>query len=166
MEELHRCRVPAVLAADAELEPGPRRAAALHPDPHELADAIDVDARERVALDDPGLQVGGQERRLRIVAREAERRLREIVGAEREEVGVLGDLAARSAARGSSIIVPIEISSFPGFSSSSAMRPRRAPHAPQLFGVGDQRIMISISAASPRAARGEPAAHDARTCIA
>src|SRR5436190_13549568 len=43
VEEMDRRRVAAVLAADAELEIGPRRAAAFDADAHEIADALDVD---------------------------------------------------------------------------------------------------------------------------
>ena len=75
---------------------------------------------------------------------------------------------ARSAARGSSIIVPIEISSSrAGSSSSSAMtsstsaRMRRSSSAKATSG-----IMISTWAASPRPARASAPRTIARTCIA
>ena len=54
----------------------------------------------------PLLDIVGEERR-RVVAREAEGGLREVVGAEREELGAASAISsARSAARGSSIMVP------------------------------------------------------------
>ena len=65
--------------------------------PHQLADAGRVDRLERRAVDDLALEVGGEELRLDVVAREAERRLREVVRAEREEVGVVGDLVGQEA---------------------------------------------------------------------
>ena len=53
--ERDRARLAAVLAADAELELGLRAAAALDGDAHQVADAVDVDRLERVALEDPVL---------------------------------------------------------------------------------------------------------------
>ncbi len=47
---------------------------------------------ERVALEDPVLEVVREELALGVVAREPERRLREVVRAEREEVRLRGDL--------------------------------------------------------------------------
>src|SRR4029453_15079044 len=81
----------AVLAADAELQlrlrlpPGPRA------EPHEPADARLIYCLGRAADDDLRLDVAVEEAALDVVAREAERRLGEVVGAEREEVGVPGD---------------------------------------------------------------------------
>ena len=94
-----------MFAADAELEAGLGRASAFGGDRDQLADALDVDADERVARIDPLLDIDGQELR-RVVAADAERGLGQVVGAEREEIGERGDLRARIAARGSSIIVP------------------------------------------------------------
>ena len=95
-----------MLAADAELDVRPRLAAALGGDLHEFADAFLIERHERIGRQDALGRVGAEERG-GVVARDAERRLRQIVGAEGEELGALGDLARRrSAARGSSIIVP------------------------------------------------------------
>jgi hypothetical protein len=44
---VHGVGVTAVLAADAELEAGSVRAAFLRADPHQLADALNVDRLER-----------------------------------------------------------------------------------------------------------------------
>jgi hypothetical protein len=85
-------RVAAVLAADAELDPGLRRAAPLDADPHQVADAVLVDRLERVALEHSVLEVEGEELALGVVARHPERRLGEVVRAEGEEVCDLGDL--------------------------------------------------------------------------
>src|SRR5262249_42674801 len=90
-------RRAAVLAPDGELGAVLRLPAALDRDPHELADSIAVERLERVAREDLVLEVVREELALGVVAREAERRLREVVGAEREEVGVLGDLVGTDA---------------------------------------------------------------------
>ena len=96
MAERDRLRLAAVLAADAELEVVADAAAALDGDPHQVADAVLVDRLERVALEDAVLEVVRQEA-AGVVAREAERGLREVVRAEGEEVGVLGDLVGPDA---------------------------------------------------------------------
>jgi hypothetical protein len=89
--EVDRRRVAAVIAADAHLEVGARRAAALDSHLDQLADALLVDRLERVFGDDLLVDVVGQEP-ADVVARVAERHLREVVGAERKELGMLGDL--------------------------------------------------------------------------
>ena len=65
----------------------------------QLADALDVERLERVAR----RRCPSRRRRSRnlpaVVADEAERRLGEVVGAEAEELGVLGDLAGAAAPR-------------------------------------------------------------------
>src|SRR3546814_3416264 len=83
--------VAAVLAADAELDVRPRRAAALGADHHQLADALCVERDEGVLLDQATLLVGTEEIS-GIVARQAEAGLGQVVGAEGEELGALGDL--------------------------------------------------------------------------
>ena len=70
---------------------------ALDCDPHQLADAVAVEDLERVALEHAVLEVVGEELPFRVVAREPERRLREVVGPERAEVGELGDLVGAHA---------------------------------------------------------------------
>ena len=94
--ERDRLRLAAVLAADAELEVLARAAAALDRDLHQVADAVLVDRLERVALEDAGLEVVREEA-AGVVAGEAERGLRQVVRAEGEEVGVLGDLVGADA---------------------------------------------------------------------
>ena len=107
LEEVDRLGVAAVLAADADPEPGPALAALPRGELHEPPDAVPVDGLERRHPEDAGLHVAREEGRLDVVAREAPRRLGEVVGAEREEVGRPRRCrAAVSAARGSSIIVP------------------------------------------------------------
>ena len=97
MAERDRARLAAVLAADPHLELGLAAAAALDRDPHQVADAVLVEHLERVALEDAVLEVVGEELPLGVVAREAERRLGEVVRAERAEVGDLGDLVGPDA---------------------------------------------------------------------
>src|SRR4051794_1949716 len=87
VEEGDRLRVAAVLAADAQLELRLRLAAGPGGEPDEPADAGLVDRLERAPVHDLALYVLVEEAALHVVAREAERRLREVVGAEREEVG-------------------------------------------------------------------------------
>ena len=66
-------------------------AALLDADLDQLADAVDVDRLERIDRQDLFLQVRRHEA-LDVVAAEAERHLRQVVGAEAEELGLLGDL--------------------------------------------------------------------------
>src|SRR3954451_1948214 len=68
--ERDRAGLPAVLAADAELDPRPRAPPPLHGDAHQVADAVDVDHLERVALEHAVLEVTGQELAFGVVARE------------------------------------------------------------------------------------------------
>src|SRR5215210_7480043 len=79
--ERDRLRLAAVLAADAELEVLLDAAPALDGDAHQVADAVLVEELERVALEHAVLEVARQELALGVVAREAERRLRQVVGA-------------------------------------------------------------------------------------
>jgi hypothetical protein len=73
----------------------------------QLADAGLVERLERVVLEDAlrRSRAGSPD----VVAAVAEGHLREVVGAEAEEVGLLGDLVGGEAARGISIMVPIEV---------------------------------------------------------
>ena len=86
-----------MLAADAQLEIRLDTAGALDGDPHQIADALQVERLERVPLEDPDLEVVGEEPALGVVAREAERRLREVVRAEGAEVRHLRDLVRADA---------------------------------------------------------------------
>src|SRR5581483_9299972 len=90
--ELDRAWLAAVLAADPDLELRLRSAPALDADAHQVADAFLVERLERVRLEHAVLEIEGQELALGVVARHPERRLREVVRAEREEVGHLRDL--------------------------------------------------------------------------
>ena len=92
MAERDRARLAAVLAADPELDLGLRGPPALDRDPHQVADAVLVEHLERVPLEDPVLEVEGEELALGVVPREAERGLGQVVRPEGEEVGLPRDL--------------------------------------------------------------------------
>src|SRR4029077_4608028 len=79
------CRIAAVLAANAELERVARLAAAVRRDADQFADALAVERNERIGLENAFGGVGAEEAR-RIIARDAERGLRQVVGAEGEEL--------------------------------------------------------------------------------
>ena len=93
-----RCRtgrsmpVATVLTAHAELQPRLGRPATLGADPHEFTDAGLVDGVERIGLQQALLEVLRHHPALDVVTAESERQLREVVGAEAEEVRHLGDL--------------------------------------------------------------------------
>src|SRR5580692_1739946 len=53
--------IAAMLAADADLEIGPRLAAARNPDLHKLADAVAIDRDERIDLQNSLSDVGAEE---------------------------------------------------------------------------------------------------------
>ncbi len=81
-----------MLAADAELELGPRLATALGGDVDQLAHTLDVERGEGIMLEDAALLVLLQER-CRVVAAEPKGGLREIVGAEAEKICRQGDVS-------------------------------------------------------------------------
>src|ERR1700693_1430783 len=87
----------AVLATDAHLQVLLHAPAALDGDPHQLPYPTLVEDLERVPLEDAVLEVARQELALRVVAREAERRLGQVVRPEGEEVRVHGDLVGADA---------------------------------------------------------------------
>ncbi|MPM36798.1 hypothetical protein SDC9_83400 [bioreactor metagenome] len=92
VEQLDRLRVAAVLTTDTGLQAGLPAAALLDADPDQLADTVPVDLGERVGRDDVVVDVGVEERALGVVTRQADPGLGEVVGAEAEVVGVVGDL--------------------------------------------------------------------------
>src|SRR4029077_3513881 len=94
MTALHRARLPAVLAANPDLQIAPRAAAELHGHLDELPDTGLIEHLERILGQEPVLDIKGQEA-ARVVARETERRLREIVRPEGEKLGLLGNLIRR-----------------------------------------------------------------------
>src|SRR5690242_14129627 len=85
-----------MLAADAELQVVARLASAVGRDANHLSDTLAVERDERVDREDALRGVSAEEAR-RIVARDAEGGLREIVGAEGEKLRSLGDLAGLEA---------------------------------------------------------------------
>src|SRR5438270_9878435 len=93
MAKVNRRRVAAVLAADADLEITPRLAAFLDRDLHQAPDSDGIQRLEWVHRQDLLLDVLQQELAFGIVAREAERGLRQVVGAERKELRVLGNVS-------------------------------------------------------------------------
>ena len=82
-----------MLAADPDLQIRPRLAPLPHRQLHQPADPVLVDGLERISRQDLLLQVADDEVPLGVVAREPERRLRQVVGAEGEELGLRCDLA-------------------------------------------------------------------------
>src|SRR5215218_1509630 len=87
----YRGGIAAVLTADTDLEPV--RAGASQGDGHvdELSDPLAVQGAERVLFEDVGLQVVDQEAGLGVVPAERVRRLGQVIRADREEVGMLGE---------------------------------------------------------------------------
>ena len=81
-----------MLAAHAQLESGLGTAATQHRILHQLAHTALIDGLERVALEQPLLQVLVHHAAFHVVTAEAERHLGEVVGAVGEEIGLLGNL--------------------------------------------------------------------------
>ena len=79
-----------MFAADAAFEAALCRAPLCDGHLNELADPRGVERLEWVAREQLRLQIIGQ-KRVHVVATEAERHLRQVVCAEAEEVGVLGN---------------------------------------------------------------------------
>jgi hypothetical protein len=77
--------IAAVLAANAEFELRPHLAAALGGDAHQFADALAVDRHERIGRQDALRRIDAQKAR-GVVAADAEGGLRQVVGAEGEEL--------------------------------------------------------------------------------
>src|SRR5690606_35361307 len=89
--------IAAVLAADADLEIGASPPAAFDAELHQLADAFLIDRLARIIRDDVVYAVEADERTI-VVAAHTERRLSQVVRAEAEELGLLGDLIGRQRA--------------------------------------------------------------------
>src|SRR5512133_1377649 len=97
VEEVDRVGVAPVLAADAERDVGLGLAAQPGAHAQHLPHARGVDRLERRAVEDLQVDVAGEDLALDVVAAEAQRGLREVVGAEGEEVGLLGDPVGQEA---------------------------------------------------------------------
>src|SRR5205823_449327 len=95
--EGNRARLAAVLTADTDLQCRLDAPPALDRDPHQLADAVLVEHLERIALDHAVLEVAREKLAFGVIARKAERGLRQVVRAEREEVGFACDLVGTHA---------------------------------------------------------------------
>ena len=85
-----------MFAADAEFDVRAGGAAAFGGHAHQGADAFAVERDERVFFQDALFDIGRQEF-AGVIARQAERGLRQVVGAEGEEVGDLGDFVGDDA---------------------------------------------------------------------
>src|SRR5512133_2154723 len=94
LEELDRRWIAAMLAAHAEADVGARGLALVATHLHELADALLVDRDERFVLQDLLVDVLGQELAC-VIARHTEGGLGQIVRAEAEELGGLGELISQ-----------------------------------------------------------------------
>src|SRR2546430_8131449 len=84
-------RLPAVLAADPDLQVLADSSTLLDAGAHELADALAVQGLERIEGEDPPFHEVQEELALRVVTAVPERRLREIVRPEGEELRVSGN---------------------------------------------------------------------------
>ncbi len=156
-----------MLAANAELEAGPGRPAPLGGDRDQLADALDVDADERVAREDALFDIGGEEA-AGIVAADAQGGLGEIVGAEAEEFGLLGDVAGARARRGAarSSCRPDSRRCAPCSSNTaSAVRSIRSRMIGSSALVATSGTITSGIGASPSPATASAASKIARACI-
>src|SRR6202451_3400064 len=89
--ELDRRGVAAVFAADSDFKTGPGLASAFDSDANQFTHAIAIDDREGILLDDAFGEIGWQDF-VDVIARETKCGLSEIIGAEAEELGFLGDL--------------------------------------------------------------------------
>jgi len=94
-----------MLAADAEMDIGPGFASLGRGHLHQLSDARLIEGGEGVLLEDARLHVGREEL-VDVVAADAVGGLRQVVGAEAEELASSAIWSAVRAARGSSIMVP------------------------------------------------------------
>jgi len=103
--ELDGLRIAAMLAANANLQIGPRVAPLGRGHLHQQAHARLIEGGEGILFEDACLDIGRQEV-VDVVAGNAERGLRQVVGAEAEELGFLGDLVGGKGRAGSSIMVP------------------------------------------------------------
>ena len=99
MAEFHRGGVAALLAADAQLDVGTGLAAEIRSHLHQAANAHLIELGEGIGLVDLVVVVAGQEL-AGVVTAEAEGHLGEVVGAEGEELGFLGDIVSSEGSAG------------------------------------------------------------------
>src|SRR5258708_22926099 len=79
-----------MLSANADMEMWTRLTSTLNGDLDQLSDAFTIESGERVLFQYAAIEIDGQEL-THVVAGETERSLREIVGAEGEELGLGGN---------------------------------------------------------------------------
>src|SRR5687767_14730706 len=134
-------RVTAVLTADAKVQLGVRCSPVLDRRTHERSYARAVDGDEGVRRNELAFLVHADEL-ADVVAAEAERRLREIVRAEREELGRPGDLTGGDCRpRELDHRAPLEMAELDALAAEDLVRHRfelRA-HLRQLWGCRDER---------------------------
>src|SRR5699024_2302144 len=87
VEELHRCRISSVLSAHSELDVRLDRVCLLHRQLHQLSDSVLVYGHERIGLQVVVVHVHLEELG-RVVTTVSEGHLCQIVGSEREELGL------------------------------------------------------------------------------
>src|SRR5438445_3370204 len=92
MAEPYRLRIATMFTANAELDLWPHAPSAFHCNGNHLADASRIDTHEWIAFDQAALHIFPKERAC-IVPRNAERCLRQVIGAETEELRDLRQLA-------------------------------------------------------------------------
>src|SRR5216110_2908619 len=93
--QLDARRIPAVLAADPDLQVLADSSTFLDAGPHKLADALAVQGLERIEGENPPFYEVQEELALGVVPAVPERRLREIVRPEGEELGMSGNRIGR-----------------------------------------------------------------------
>ena len=81
-----------MFAANAEFYIGPSRPATLNCQRHQLADPIDIEANKWIAREDALFDIGAEELG-RVISRDTQRCLRQVIGAERKELTNLSDFS-------------------------------------------------------------------------
>ena len=158
MAERDRRGIAAMLAADPEPQLRLRAAPTLDRDPHQVADAALVERLERIAGEDVLVEVVGEELPFGVVAREAERGLRQVVRPEREEVGVPGDLVGPDAGSRQLDHRPAQVVD-PALLGDRAHRELAQPL--ELLGEGDERVHdLDLRRPAGALAHGAGRAHD------
>ena len=139
MAELHGGGVAALLAADAQLDVGTGLAAEIRSHLHQAANAHLIELGEGIGLVDLVVVVAGQEL-AGVVTAEAEGHLGQVVGAEGEELGLLGNLVGsqsrtRDLDHGADLVVHVAA----GLADQTAgHRVDDALDVGQLLGLADQ----------------------------
>jgi hypothetical protein len=92
MTERDRCGVAAVFTADPHLQLRLNLPATLDADFHEFANTVLIDRHERIAGQNTARSIDAEEA-CGVIARNSKSGLREVIGAEREKLRALRDLA-------------------------------------------------------------------------